>query len=86
LAQLSQAKLLVAGAMAAVVSRTAMAPLERVKMDLLLKTSKRSAMQTALYVYEREGIAGFWKGNGLNLLRTAPFKVSLSSVLCSNMQ
>jgi hypothetical protein len=75
LAQLSQAKLLVAGAMAAVVSRTAMAPLERVKMDLLLKTSTRSAMQTALYVYEREGIAGFWKGNGLNLLRTAPFKV-----------
>ncbi|WIA10639.1 hypothetical protein OEZ85_010820 [Tetradesmus obliquus] len=60
--------------MAAVVSRTAMAPLERVKMDLLLKTSTRSAMQTAQYVYEREGIAGFWKGNGLNLLRTAPFK------------
>jgi hypothetical protein len=75
LASLSQAKLLVAGAMAAVVSRTAMAPLERIKMDLLLKTSTRSAMQTALYVYEREGVAGFWKGNGLNLLRTAPFKV-----------
>ncbi|KAF6259403.1 mitochondrial carrier domain-containing protein [Scenedesmus sp. NREL 46B-D3] len=74
LAQLGQAKLLVAGAMAAVVSRTAMAPLERIKMDLLLKTSTRSATQTAMYVYEREGIAGFWKGNGLNLLRTAPFK------------
>jgi solute carrier family 25 phosphate transporter 23/24/25/41 len=55
-----------------------MAPLERIKMDLLLKTSTRSAMQTALYVYEREGIAGFWKGNGLNLLRTAPFKVRQS--------
>lgn len=79
LAHLSQAKLLVAGAMAAVVSRTAMAPLERVKMDLLLKTSSRSALQTALWVYKREGIAGFWKGNGLNLLRTAPFKVGIGA-------
>eukprot|EP00775_Hariotina_reticulata_P008206 gene8206-8397_t len=60
--------------MAAVVSRTAMAPLERIKMDLLLKNSSRSALQTALWVYEREGVGGFWKGNGLNLLRTAPFK------------
>jgi hypothetical protein len=57
------------------VSRTAMAPLERVKMDLLLKTSSRSAMDTAVWVWQREGLAGFWKGNGLNLLRTAPFKV-----------
>lgn len=49
----------------------------QVKMDLLLKTSSRSALQTAAWVYEREGVAGFWKGNGLNLLRTAPFKVRL---------
>lgn len=75
LAQVTRAKLLVAGAASAVVSRTAMAPLERVKMDLLLKTSSRSALDTAVWVWQREGIAGFWKGNGLNLLRTAPFKV-----------
>lgn len=72
----AQAKLLVAGAASAIVSRTAMAPLERVKMDLLLKTSSRSAVDTAVWVWQREGLAGFWKGNGLNLLRTAPFKVS----------
>jgi hypothetical protein len=72
----AQAKLLVAGAASAIVSRTAMAPLERVKMDLLLKTSSRSAVDTAMWVWQREGLAGFWKGNGLNLLRTAPFKVS----------
>jgi hypothetical protein len=71
----AQAKLLVAGAASAIVSRTAMAPLERVKMDLLLKTSNRSAVDTAVWVWQREGLAGFWKGNGLNLLRTAPFKV-----------
>lgn len=75
LAHCAQAKLLVAGAASAIVSRTAMAPLERVKMDLLLKTSSRSAMDTAVWVWQREGLAGFWKGNGLNLLRTAPFKV-----------
>lgn len=72
----AQAKLLVAGAASAIVSRTAMAPLERVKMDLLLKTSGRSAVDTARWVWQREGLAGFWKGNGINLLRTAPFKVS----------
>jgi hypothetical protein len=75
LAHAAQAKLLIAGAASAIVSRTAMAPLERVKMDLLLKTSSRSAMDTAVWVWQREGLAGFWKGNGLNLLRTAPFKV-----------
>lgn len=75
--RLSYGSLLFAGAMSAVVSRTAMAPLERVKMDMLLKTSASSnAMKTALQVFEKEGVAGFWKGNALNVLRTAPFKVS----------
>lgn len=85
LACAARAKLLVAGAASAIVSRTAMAPLERIKMDLLLKTSSRSAVDTAVWVWQREGLAGFWKGNGLNLLRTAPFKVRqpASSLLAS---
>ena len=29
-----------------------------------------------LQVLRTEGIGGFWKGNALNVLRTAPFKVS----------
>lgn len=82
LACAAQAKLLVAGAASAIVSRTAMAPLERVKMDLLLKTSSRSAVDTAVWVWQREGLAGFWKGNGLNLLRTAPFKVGVIMGVC----
>jgi hypothetical protein len=80
--QLGQAKLLLAGAASAVVSRTAMAPLERVKMDLLLKTSSRSALGTALWVLQKEGLGGFWRGNGLNLLRTAPFKVRCGVCVC----
>lgn len=79
----TRAKLLVAGAASAIVSRTAMAPLERVKMDLLLKTSNRSAVDTAVWVWKHEGLAGFWKGNGINLLRTAPFKVRVISLLRS---
>lgn len=71
----SYARLLVAGAMSAVVSRTVLAPLERVKMDMMLKNSAGSAVKTAVQVFEKEGLAGFWKGNALNVLRTAPFKV-----------
>ncbi len=74
---LQPVKLLFAGAMSAVVSRTAMAPLERVKMDQLLSVTPSTAGvgQAMLQVYHKEGIGGFWRGNALNLLRTAPFKV-----------
>lgn len=67
-------KLLLAGATSALVSRTVVAPLERVKMELVLNTSHHGALGTALNVYRHEGIRGFWKGNALNVLRTAPFK------------
>ncbi|KAI8463074.1 MAG: mitochondrial carrier domain-containing protein [Monoraphidium minutum] len=67
-------KLLVAGALSAAVSRTAVAPLERVKMELLLVSSGAPALQTALGVLRREGLRGFWKGNALNVARLAPFK------------
>ncbi|GIM11871.1 hypothetical protein Vretimale_15341 [Volvox reticuliferus] len=60
--------------MSAVVSRTCVAPLERVKMDLLLKNGTGDAFTTAAQVLRTEGIGGFWKGNALNVLRTAPFK------------
>lgn len=72
--QLNYGKLLFAGAMSAVVSRTFVAPLERVKMDMVLKNSQADALNTALQVYKKEGVLGFWKGNALNVLRTAPFK------------
>ncbi|KAI8469853.1 MAG: mitochondrial carrier domain-containing protein [Monoraphidium minutum] len=43
-------------------------------MDQLLRRGGTSALQTALRVYQREGLPGFWKGNALNVARTAPFK------------
>jgi hypothetical protein len=75
LQHLSHTRLLLAGAASALVSRTAVAPLERIKMEQLLKSSSRSAFDTAMWVYQHEGLLGFWKGNALNVLRTAPFKV-----------
>lgn len=33
----------------------------------------------ALGVLRNEGILGFWRGNGLNILRTAPYKVGATS-------
>jgi hypothetical protein len=69
-------KLLFSGAMSAVVSRTCVAPLERVKMELILKqnTGGRCTLTTAQEVLRTEGVAGFWRGNLVNILRTAPFK------------
>jgi len=65
------------GPMAAIdLPGTAVAPLERVGMDLLLKNSSRvGAANRRCGRMSARGVAGFWKGNGLNLLRTAPFKV-----------
>lgn len=33
----------------------------------------------ALGVLRNEGVLGFWRGNGLNVLRTAPYKVGAAA-------
>lgn len=69
-------KHLLCGALSAVVSRTTMAPLERIKLEIVLHKRQETMFEVALGVLERDGTQGFWKGNGINLLRTAPYKVS----------
>ena len=69
-------KHLLCGALSAVVSRTTMAPLERIKLEIVLHKRQETMFEVALGVLERDGKSGFWKGNGINLLRTAPYKVS----------
>ncbi len=73
-------KHMAAGALAACVSRTIVAPFERVKMDCILRQRGAAATKVALGVLRNEGILGFWHGNGLNILRTAPYKVSLTTL------
>ena len=44
--------------------RTCCAPLERVKMQMMLHQPADTALQVAGGIYQSEGIAGFWRGNG----------------------
>eukprot|EP00980_Cylindrotheca_fusiformis_P004374 scaffold925_cov129-Cylindrotheca_fusiformis.AAC.27 len=65
-----------AGAAAGTVSKSAMAPVERVKLLMQLQGSAdgiagQSAWKVAVNVYQNEGILAFWRGNLPNVMRTA---------------
>nr|ACU17636.1 unknown [Glycine max] len=63
-----------AGAVAAMVSRTCVAPLERLKLEYIVRGEKRSIFELISKIASSQGLRGFWKGNLVNILRTAPFK------------
>ena len=48
-------------------------PAEHCSLSALQHTA--STMSVAKEILRRDGVAGFWRGNPLNLLRTAPYKV-----------
>lgn len=62
---------------AQVVARTCVAPFERVKLEMLLHGREGGSLGVAHAILAAEGVAGFWKGNTLNVLRTAPYKARL---------
>ncbi|KAK1313684.1 hypothetical protein QJS10_CPA06g02175 [Acorus calamus] len=62
------------GAVAAMVSRTFVAPLERLKLEYILRGSKKNLFELIKSIAVSQGLKGFWKGNFVNILRTAPFK------------
>ena len=76
----AQVQALLSGGFAGIVSRTAVAPLERVK--LLLQVQSISAQgQPPRYttiggsladIIRREGLAGLWRGNSANCIRVFP--------------
>eukprot|EP00124_Ichthyophonus_hoferi_P002882 Ihof_evm2s219 gene=Ihof_evmTU2s219 len=68
-------KYLIAGAMSGAASRTVVAPLERTKIIYQLHQgpSPPTILQTLASIYRREGYAGFYKGNGANVLRMVPY-------------
>lgn len=68
------AKHLSAGAISAIVSRTFVAPLERLKLEYMLRGAQQNVLEIMQSIVGREGVKGFWRGNTVNLLRTAPFK------------
>jgi solute carrier family 25 phosphate transporter 23/24/25/41 len=70
-----QLRYLVAGAMAGAVSRTATAPLDRLKVMLAVQTHTTTAtgiMHGLKHIYKQNGVAGFFRGNGLNVLKISP--------------
>ncbi|KAL5705254.1 hypothetical protein ACHQM5_023583 [Ranunculus cassubicifolius] len=63
-----------AGAVAAMISRTCVAPLERLKLEYIVRGEQRNLLELVQKIATTQGVKGFWKGNFLNILRTAPFK------------
>lgn len=62
------------GAVAAMVSRTFVAPLERLKLEYMVRGEQKSLFELIRTIATSQGLKGFWQGNFVNILRTAPFK------------
>ncbi|KAK4766814.1 hypothetical protein SAY87_008456 [Trapa incisa] len=56
------------------VSRTFVAPLERLKLEYIVRGEQRNLFELIKTIVVTQGPKGFWKGNFVNILRTAPFK------------
>ncbi|KAL5210324.1 hypothetical protein ABZP36_005947 [Zizania latifolia] len=71
---INMTKHLWSGAVAAMVSRTIVAPLERLKLEYMVRGEQRNLFELIHAISTTQGLKGFWKGNFVNILRTAPFK------------
>ncbi|XP_047331747.1 adenine nucleotide transporter BT1, chloroplastic/mitochondrial-like [Impatiens glandulifera] len=65
---------LISGAIAGVVSRTSVAPLETVKTHLMVGSYGNSMNQVFQNIVENEGWKGLFRGNLVNVIRVAPSK------------
>ena len=73
--ELSIAALLpiIAGGTGGICSRTATAPLERVKILAQVGTTRESMFETWGKIIQHQGLRGLWRGNLVNCLRVFPF-------------
>lgn len=65
-------KFLLAGAVAGIVSRTVVSPLEVVATAQMVRGGNKNIMGELIELFNTEGIRGFFKGNGANCLKVAP--------------
>ncbi|VFQ96733.1 unnamed protein product [Cuscuta campestris] len=65
-------KYLLAGGVAGAASRTATAPLDRLKVALQVQTTRASSINVIKTIWKDSGVFGFFRGNGLNVLKVAP--------------
>lgn len=63
---------LIAGAVAGAASRTATAPLDRLKVILQVQTTRTRIMPAIKSIWNEGGLMGFFRGNGLNVVKVAP--------------
>ncbi|XP_027123926.1 calcium-dependent mitochondrial ATP-magnesium/phosphate carrier protein 2 isoform X1 [Coffea arabica] len=65
-------KYLIAGGVAGAASRTATAPLDRLKVVLQVQTSRASIVPAVKSIWKEGGLFGFFRGNGINVFKVAP--------------
>ena len=66
------ARYLLAGAIAGAVSNTVVAPIDILRLNLIVSNDKARPLKFARLIYQRGGIAGFWHGNTADVIRTIP--------------
>lgn len=71
-ANAERTKFLLAGAVAGIVSRTAVSPLEVVATAQMVRGGNKNMMGELTELFKNEGVKGFFKGNGANCLKVAP--------------
>ncbi|KAH0936638.1 hypothetical protein HID58_004099 [Brassica napus] len=67
-----RSRLLLAGGLAGAVSRTATAPLDRLKVVLQVQRAHAGVLPTIKKIWREDKLRGFFRGNGLNVMKVAP--------------
>ncbi|KAL5564748.1 hypothetical protein UlMin_027912 [Ulmus minor] len=62
----------IAGGIAGAASRTATAPLDRLKVVLQVQTTRANIMPAIKKIWMEGGFLGFFRGNGINVVKVAP--------------
>lgn len=65
-------KFLLAGAVAGIISRTVVSPLEVVATAQMVRGGNKNLIGELADLFKTEGVKGFFKGNGANCLKVAP--------------
>lgn len=68
----SASKYLIAGAIAGTASRTATAPLDRLKVVMQVQKGHTTVSQAIKNIWKDGRFLGFFRGNGLNVVKVAP--------------
>ncbi|XP_010536573.1 PREDICTED: calcium-binding mitochondrial carrier protein SCaMC-1-like [Tarenaya hassleriana] len=67
-----RSKFFIAGGIAGAASRTATAPLDRLKVLLQIQKTDANIREAIRMIWKQDGFWGFFRGNGLNVVKVAP--------------